>query len=310
MKNKYRNVLFVSLMLISFISVANEKLPSADLQDSSKNIDNSKSQSLLKKKAEAYGLIVGHYASTLQVIETCGKYPNLKSESEETSRLYIRENHDAFLKVTSAFERDYEKEKGLDALHELQKKMVDLTAGRMQSVDPIIVETTSSEEKCSVIMSNLRRGYWDIKTKRADAVKLILGNGNTPSAGITTKSNLAGKTVPVGSVMAWRTLKLGMNESGVRKLLGEPENVEVISDFAKWEYSNNGGIVFDSQSMTVKAWKEPAFPKKDAVRFGTPWDEYVTDNAGDIARQAKRDRLNNQSLYRSIIQKMGLDSSK
>ena len=192
-------------------------------------------------------------------------------------------------------------------MHELQKKLADLNAASMRSDNPEIINVTSSEEKCTAVMSNLRRGYWDINIKRADEVKLILGSEEKPNSQFTTKTNLVGKAIPAGSLEAWRTLKLGMSESNVRKLLGEPENVEVISDFAKWEYSNNGGIVF--QSMIVKAWKEPSFPKKDARQFGSYHGEtYITDNAGDRAREQQAKKQ--QSLYHSLLQKMGLDSPK
>lgn len=78
------------------------------------------------------------------------------------------------------------------------------------------------------------------------------------AAGAGGPSPTAGRSEGSRRLENWRSLRLGMTETDVRNILGEPNRVEVIG-FITWHYDDQGrGVVrFDPRSGKVEGWSEP-----------------------------------------------------
>jgi len=57
-------------------------------------------------------------------------------------------------------------------------------------------------------------------------------------------------------VANWRHLQRGMSKDEVRRLLGEPDRVDVF-DFTVWTYGDYAKVTFDPDSQRVSGWSEP-----------------------------------------------------
>lgn len=63
------------------------------------------------------------------------------------------------------------------------------------------------------------------------------------------------QNIPAGKT-AWRTLQKGMTKDQVRKILGEPIDIDMYSSFEVWHYKESSHVQFDASGY-VDGWNEP-----------------------------------------------------
>jgi hypothetical protein len=77
------------------------------------------------------------------------------------------------------------------------------------------------------------------------------------SASSPSQLQIAGGQDRWKQVENWRSLKRGMTEADVRRLLGEPHKVNATARFTAWQYQPGADVVFDRDGR-VGAWTEPS----------------------------------------------------
>ncbi len=70
-----------------------------------------------------------------------------------------------------------------------------------------------------------------------------------------TSSIQSNKNVPAG-ITSWRSLQKGMSKDQVRRILGEPESINVLTYSETWWFAGYGNVSFDN-SGRVTGWSEP-----------------------------------------------------
>ena len=135
----------------------------------SANVPAAQSYSELK---DAFGYVVGTYTSGLLIAEVCSGYPKLKTESEAASRNYLSANSGTYYAVQKKMQVIAFANGGQSELNRLKKEVKDMLSDQ-ESLKAEIRKTASSENSCRTLLRNLRRGYWDIKTKAHRELELI-----------------------------------------------------------------------------------------------------------------------------------------
>ena len=121
---------------------------------------------------EAFGYVAGIYTSGLLIAEVCSEYPKLKTESEATSRNYLSANNGTYRATLKKIYVVAFLNGGQSEVDRLQKEIKDLLSDQ-NSLKAEVRKTASSENSCRMLLQQLRRGYWDIKTKAPRELELI-----------------------------------------------------------------------------------------------------------------------------------------
>lgn len=121
---------------------------------------------------EAYGYIAGIYTSALLIAEVCSEYPRLKTEAEKTSRNYLSANNTQYNTIGKRMQSIARSQGGQAELERLQGEIRGLLSDQ-ESMKREVKKTASSETMCKTLLQNLRRGYWDLKTKAQPQIELI-----------------------------------------------------------------------------------------------------------------------------------------
>ena len=136
---------------------------------------------------EAYGTVTATFYIGQKASEMCGKYPSLKKESVETAKKYMIKNKPVFDGVSLRLRKLAEKNGGkaerrrLD--NEIEAAMPELDKGAILELEKI----ATSAQACSEILSNLRRGNWDIQVRNAREIEIILGSREQPPPFVYTR---------------------------------------------------------------------------------------------------------------------------
>jgi len=125
---------------------------------------------------EAYGTLMATYFIGQKAAEMCGKYPSLKVESEDAAKKYVTANKPLFNRLTQRLRGLAERNGGEIESHrlkaELDAALPELDKGAALELGKI----ATSARACSEILSNLRKGYWDIKVRHPHEIELIMGS--------------------------------------------------------------------------------------------------------------------------------------
>jgi hypothetical protein len=121
---------------------------------------------------DAYGYIVGIYTSGLLIAEVCSEYPRLKTEAEKSSRNYLLANSAQYKSTMKKMQSIALSQGGQTELRRLQRETGELLSDQ-EGMKREVKKTASSEAMCKTLLQNLRRGYWDLKTKAQPQIELI-----------------------------------------------------------------------------------------------------------------------------------------
>lgn len=133
---------------------------------------------------EAYGTVTATYFIGQKAAKTCGKYPSLKAESDTAAKGYVSTNRPLFERVTQRVrqlaqmnggEVESRRLKG-----EIDAALPDLDKDATQEVSKIATDVVA----CSNILSNLKKGHWDLQVRHPNEIRAILGSedqAGTPS---------------------------------------------------------------------------------------------------------------------------------
>ena len=95
-------------------------------------------------------------------------------------------------------------------------------------------------------ISALEKEINEIKLRLAKVESLVTNSGGVPLPAATKNG--------WKSLSNWRSLKTGMNQDEVKRLLGEPHRI-VGGDVSFWYYSNGASVTFMSDK--TYSWSEP-----------------------------------------------------
>lgn len=121
---------------------------------------------------EAYGMIVGTYMGGLTIAEICSEYPRLRSQAETTSRNYLAANSALYNEVGQRMQKLALANGGEARLQRLRQEIRTLTSDTTYMRQEA-KKTASSEKACTTLLQNLRRGYWDLKTRNKQQLNII-----------------------------------------------------------------------------------------------------------------------------------------
>lgn len=124
---------------------------------------------------DAYGYIAGIYTSGLLIAEVCSEYPKLKAEAERTSRNYLSINSAQYNAIGKKMQSIALSQGGQTELERLRREVREMLSDQ-ESMKREVKKTASSETMCHTLLQNLRRGYWDLKTKAQPQIDLIGGH--------------------------------------------------------------------------------------------------------------------------------------
>ncbi len=133
---------------------------------------------------EAYGTVMATYFIAQKAAGVCGKYPSLKAESDAAAKRYVSANKPLFDRVTQRLRQLAQMNGGevesrrLKA--EIDAALPDLDKGAAQEVSKIATGVAA----CDNILSNLKKGLWDLQVRHPNEIRAILGSedqAGTPS---------------------------------------------------------------------------------------------------------------------------------
>jgi hypothetical protein len=125
---------------------------------------------------EAYGILVGTYFIGQKAAEVCGKYPSLKAESDTAGKRYVSSNKPLLDRVTQRL-RQLAQMNGGEVESRRLKAEIDAAlpyfkiAGT-QEVSKLATGVTA----CNNILSNLKKGQWDLQVRHPNEIRTILGS--------------------------------------------------------------------------------------------------------------------------------------
>jgi hypothetical protein len=105
----------------------------------------------------------------------------------------------------------------------------------------------SQEKPLSERVTNLETQISDLKARVMRLEKQIFNSA--ASSGQSIQRVTTGKA-------AWRSLQKGMSKDQVRRILGDPKEINVFSTWETWWYPGIGSVEFND-SGRVKGWIEP-----------------------------------------------------
>lgn len=125
-------------------------------------------------KVEALGKTMGTYSLALSFAEVCGEDPAYKKEAQETAKKYLDVNqalvNELNNKINQLSVENGGKQEQLRLNAEIKKSLIKLKSQARITAKKAITDKNS----CSEILTNLRSGTMDIKTKRSAEVALIM----------------------------------------------------------------------------------------------------------------------------------------
>lgn len=124
---------------------------------------------------EAYGTVSATFHSGQKASEICGKYPSLQVESDEAARKYLTANKQIFDQVSLRL-WELAEENGGDVERRRLKAEIDAALPELEKMIAFeLGKIATSARACSGVLSNLRRGYWDLEVKHSREIKRIMG---------------------------------------------------------------------------------------------------------------------------------------
>ena len=125
---------------------------------------------------EAYGTVTATFFIGQKASEICGRYPSLKKESVETARKYMAKNKPVFDRVSQHLRQLAEKNGGEAERRRLNTEIEAAMPELDKDAALELGKIATSAQACSEILSNLRRGNWDLQVRNARELEAILGS--------------------------------------------------------------------------------------------------------------------------------------
>ena len=125
---------------------------------------------------EAYGTVAATFHTGQKAAEMCGKYPALKAESQETAQKFLTTNKPIFDRVSLRL-WELAEENGGEVERRRLKAEIDTAFQELRKqATQEVSKIATSARACSEMLSNLRRGYWDLQVKDSREIELIMGS--------------------------------------------------------------------------------------------------------------------------------------
>jgi hypothetical protein len=125
-------------------------------------------------QVEAAGMVFGTYLGTVQYIEACEKFPDVKARAIKSFREYLERNNQTYMAIMEKLPAIAAANGGDAEVKRLKTELEKGVAYIKERGQKDAAKNTLSAEQCNVILDQVDKGLLDLKIKHSVEIAKIL----------------------------------------------------------------------------------------------------------------------------------------